>query len=99
MVLPEDLLSYGLIPEFIGRLPVIGALEPLDEAALVEILTAPKNALVKQYVKLFEIDDVELEFEDDALIEIAKKAVDSKTGVRGLRTIIERNMIDDRLYI
>ncbi|HLS60542.1 MAG TPA: ATP-dependent Clp protease ATP-binding subunit ClpX, partial [Virgibacillus sp.] len=94
MVLPEDLLSYGLIPEFIGRLPVIGALEPLDEAALVEILTAPKNALVKQYVKLFEIDDVELEFEDDALIEIAKKAVERKTGARGLRSIIETIMLD-----
>src|SRR5690625_765029 len=94
MVLPEDLLSYGLIPEFIGRLPVIGALEPLDEAALVEILTAPKNALVKQYVKLVEIDDVELEFEDDALIEIAKKAVERKTGARGLRSIIETIMLD-----
>lgn len=94
MVLPEDLLSYGLIPEFIGRLPVIGALEPLDEAALVEILTAPKNALVKQYIKLLEIDDVELEFEDDALIEIAKKAVERKTGARGLRSIIETIMLD-----
>src|SRR5699024_12732515 len=70
-VLPEDLLSYGLIPEFIGRLPVIASLKPLDEDALVEILTKPKNALVKQYEKMFMIDDVELEFEEDALREIA----------------------------
>ena len=94
MVLPEDLLSYGLIPEFIGRLPVIGALEPLDEDILIEILTKPKNALVKQYVKLFEMDDVELIFEDEALIEIAKKAVERKTGARGLRSIIESILLD-----
>ena len=94
MVLPEDLLSYGLIPEFIGRLPVIGSLTPLDEEALIEILTKPKNALVKQYEKLFEIDDVELEFEHDALVEIAKKAVERKTGARGLRSIIEEIMLD-----
>ncbi|MFD2046243.1 ATP-dependent protease ATP-binding subunit ClpX [Ornithinibacillus salinisoli] len=93
-VLPEDLLRYGLIPEFIGRLPVIGSLEPLDEEALVEILTKPKNALVKQYVKLFQMDDVELEFEDDALVEIAKKAIERKTGARGLRSIIESIMLD-----
>ncbi|SHG38094.1 ATP-dependent protease ATP-binding subunit ClpX [Ornithinibacillus halophilus] len=93
-VLPEDLLRYGLIPEFIGRLPVIGSLEPLDEDALVQILTEPKNALVKQYVKLFQMDDVELEFEDDALVEIAKKAIERKTGARGLRSIIESIMLD-----
>lgn len=94
MVLPEDLLSYGLIPEFIGRLPVIGSLEPLDEKALIQILTTPKNALVKQYEKLFEIDDVVLEFEEEALVEIAKKAVERKTGARGLRSIIETIMLD-----
>jgi ATP-dependent Clp protease ATP-binding subunit ClpX len=93
-VLPEDLLRYGLIPEFIGRLPVIGALEPLDEDALVEILTKPKNALVKQYAKLFQIDDVELEFEEEALIEISKNAIERKTGARGLRSIIESIMLD-----
>ncbi|MFD2211064.1 ATP-dependent protease ATP-binding subunit ClpX [Virgibacillus halophilus] len=93
-VLPEDLLRFGLIPEFIGRLPVIGSLEPLDEDALVEILTKPKNALVKQYQKLFEMDDVALEIEDDALVEIAKKAIERKTGARGLRSIIEGIMLD-----
>ena len=93
-VLPEDLLRYGLIPEFIGRIPVVGSLEPLDEEALVEILTKPKNALVKQYQKLFQIDDVELEFEEEALIEIAKKAIERKTGARGLRSIIEGIMLD-----
>lgn len=93
-VLPEDLLSYGLIPEFIGRLPVIGSLEPLDENALIEILTKPKNALVKQYEKLFQIDDVELEFEEEALEEIAKKAMERKTGARGLRSIIESIMLE-----
>ncbi|TLS39209.1 ATP-dependent protease ATP-binding subunit ClpX [Pseudalkalibacillus caeni] len=93
-VLPEDLLRFGLIPEFIGRLPVIGSLEPLDEEALVEILTKPKNALVKQYQKLLEIDNVELEFEDGALVEIAKQAIERKTGARGLRSIIEGIMLD-----
>ncbi|SDQ45654.1 ATP-dependent Clp protease ATP-binding subunit ClpX [Virgibacillus subterraneus] len=93
-VLPEDLLRYGLIPEFIGRIPVVGSLEPLDEDALVEILTKPKNALVKQYVKLFQIDDVELEFEEEALVEIAKRAIERKTGARGLRSIIESIMLD-----
>lgn len=93
-VLPEDLLKFGLIPEFIGRLPVIASLTPLDEEALVEILTKPKNALVKQYQKMLELDDVELEFEDDALIEIAKKAIERKTGARGLRSIIEGVMLD-----
>jgi len=93
-VLPEDMLSYGLIPEFIGRLPVISNLEPLDEDALVEILTKPKNALTKQYVKLFEIDDVTLEFEEDALRAIAQRAMERKTGARGLRSIIESTMLD-----
>ncbi|APC48108.1 ATP-dependent protease ATP-binding subunit ClpX [Virgibacillus halodenitrificans] len=93
-VLPEDLLRYGLIPEFIGRIPVIGSLTPLDEDALVEILTKPKNALVKQYEKLFQIDNVELEFEEESLREIAKKAIERKTGARGLRSIIEGIMLD-----
>jgi ATP-dependent Clp protease ATP-binding subunit ClpX len=93
-VLPEDLLRFGLIPEFIGRLPVIASLEQLDEAALIEILTKPKNALVKQYQKMLELDDVELEFEEDALEEIAKKAIERKTGARGLRSIIEGIMLD-----
>ncbi|HEY4553879.1 MAG TPA: ATP-dependent protease ATP-binding subunit ClpX [Bacillaceae bacterium] len=93
-VVPEDLLRFGLIPEFIGRLPVIASLEQLDEEALIEILTKPKNALVKQYQKMLELDDVELEFEDDALHEIAKKAIERKTGARGLRSIIESIMLD-----
>jgi ATP-dependent Clp protease ATP-binding subunit ClpX len=93
-VLPEDLLRFGLIPEFIGRLPVIASLEQLDEAALIEILTKPKNALVKQYQKMLEIDEVELEFEEGALTEIAKKAIERKTGARGLRSIIEGIMLD-----
>jgi ATP-dependent Clp protease ATP-binding subunit ClpX len=93
-VLPEDLHRYGLIPEFIGRIPVIGSLEPLDEEALVEILTKPKNALVKQYQKLFQIDNVELDFEEDALVEIAKKAIERNTGARGLRSIIESIMLE-----
>ncbi len=93
-VLPEDLLRFGLIPEFIGRLPVIASLEQLDEKALIEILTKPKNALVKQYQKMLELDGVELEFEDGALKEIAKKAIERKTGARGLRSIIEGIMLD-----
>lgn len=93
-VLPEDLLRFGLIPEFIGRLPVIASLEQLDEDALIEILTKPKNALVKQYQKMLELDDVELEFEEGALQEIAKKAIERKTGARGLRSIIEGIMLD-----
>ncbi|WP_182200421.1 ATP-dependent protease ATP-binding subunit ClpX [Paraliobacillus salinarum] len=93
-VLPEDMLKFGLIPEFIGRLPVLGSLEPLDEDALIEILTKPKNALVKQYTKLFDMDNVELEFEEDALEEIAKLAIERKTGARGLRSIIENIMLD-----
>jgi ATP-dependent Clp protease ATP-binding subunit ClpX len=93
-VLPEDLLRFGLIPEFIGRLPVISSLEPLDEGALIEILTKPKNALVKQYQKLLELDDVELTFTDDALVEVSKQAIERKTGARGLRSIIEGIMLD-----
>jgi ATP-dependent Clp protease ATP-binding subunit ClpX len=93
-VLPEDLLKFGLIPEFIGRLPVLANLEQLDETSLVEILTKPKNALIKQYQKLLELDDVELEFEEAALTEIAKKAIERKTGARGLRSIIEGIMLD-----
>jgi ATP-dependent Clp protease ATP-binding subunit ClpX len=93
-VLPEDLLKFGLIPEFVGRLPVIASLEQLDEDALVEILTKPKNALVKQYQKMLELDGVELEFEEGALREIAKKAIERKTGARGLRSIIESIMLD-----
>jgi ATP-dependent Clp protease ATP-binding subunit ClpX len=93
-VLPEDLLKFGLIPEFIGRLPVITTLEQLDEEALIDILTKPKNALVKQYQKMLELDEVELEFEEEALKEIAKKAIERKTGARGLRSIIEGIMLD-----
>ncbi|WP_108669409.1 ATP-dependent protease ATP-binding subunit ClpX [Peribacillus acanthi] len=93
-VLPEDLLKFGLIPEFIGRLPVIATLEQLDEEALIEILTKPKNALVKQYQKMLELDDVQLEFEEAALHEIAKKAIERKTGARGLRSIIEGIMLE-----
>jgi ATP-dependent Clp protease ATP-binding subunit ClpX len=93
-VLPEDLLRFGLIPEFIGRLPIIASLSQLDEDALVEILTKPKNALVKQYQKMLELDDVELVFEDGALVEIAKQAIERKTGARGLRSIIEGIMLD-----
>ena len=93
-VVPEDLLKFGLIPEFIGRLPVISSLAPLDEDALVEILTKPKNAFVKQYQKMLELDQVELEFEEDALREIANKAIERKTGARGLRSIIESTMLE-----
>ncbi|MFC5466764.1 ATP-dependent protease ATP-binding subunit ClpX [Lederbergia graminis] len=93
-ILPEDLLRFGLIPEFIGRLPVIASLEQLDEDALIEILTTPKNALVKQYQKMLELDNVELEFEQEALQEISKKAIERKTGARGLRSIIEALMLD-----
>jgi len=93
-VLPEDLLKFGLIPEFIGRLPVVTTLDQLDEDALVDILTKPKNALVKQYQKLLELDSVDLEFTDEALREIAKQAIERKTGARGLRSIIETIMLD-----
>ncbi|BDH62453.1 ATP-dependent Clp protease ATP-binding subunit ClpX [Lysinibacillus sp. PLM2] len=93
-LIPEDLLKFGLIPEFIGRLPVLASLEQLDEVALVQILTKPKNALVKQYQKMFELDKVELEFEDEALNAIAKEAIERKTGARGLRSIIETTILD-----
>ena len=86
---PEDLLKFGLIPEFVGRLPVIATLEDLDEEALVTILTQPKNALVKQYQRLFELESVKLTFTDDALTAIAKRAIERKTGARGLRSILE----------
>jgi ATP-dependent Clp protease ATP-binding subunit ClpX len=91
---PEDLLKFGLIPEFIGRLPVIATLMDLDEPALVKILVEPKNALVKQYAKLFDMEDVELEFTDDALHAVAKKAIERKTGARGLRSILEGILLD-----
>lgn len=94
---PEDLHKYGLIPEFIGRLPVLATLEELDEDALVTILTQPKNALVKQYQCLFDMEETELSFTDDALKAIAKKAVERKTGARGLRSIIE-NLLLDAMY-
>ncbi|AEB29969.1 ATP-dependent protease ATP-binding subunit ClpX [Carnobacterium sp. 17-4] len=93
-IIPEDLLKFGLIPEFIGRLPVMAALEKLTEDDLVHILTKPKNALVKQYKKLLALDEVELEFEDDSLTEIAKKAIERNTGARGLRSIIESIMLE-----
>tara|TARA_B100000676_G_scaffold115598_1_gene115060 strand:- start:1018 stop:2283 length:1266 start_codon:yes stop_codon:yes gene_type:complete len=91
---PEDLLKFGLIPEFVGRLPVIATLEELEESALVEILVKPKNALVKQYSALFEMEDVALTFADDALRAIAKRAVERKTGARGLRSILESILLD-----
>ena len=91
---PEDLLKFGLIPEFVGRLPVIATLEDLDEDALVTILTAPKNALVKQYQRLFELEDTKLTFTDDALSAIAKRAIERKTGARGLRSIMEDILLD-----
>ncbi|MEG1990948.1 MAG: ATP-dependent Clp protease ATP-binding subunit ClpX, partial [Christensenella sp.] len=90
----EDLMKFGLIPEFVGRLPVVVNLQSLDEHALIEILKRPKNALTKQFKKLFEIDGVELEFEDDALSEVARLAIAQKTGARGLRSIIESSMMD-----
>lgn len=91
---PEDLVKYGLIPEFVGRLPVIAMLDELDEAALVSILTEPKNALTKQYKKLFAMEDVEVEFREDALDLISKKAMKRKTGARGLRSILEDVLLD-----
>ncbi|MCP3663920.1 MAG: ATP-dependent Clp protease ATP-binding subunit ClpX [Gammaproteobacteria bacterium] len=91
---PEDLIRYGLIPEFVGRLPVVATLEELDESALVRILTEPKNALTKQYHRLFEMEECELEFREDALSAIARKAMERKTGARGLRTIMEQVLLD-----
>jgi len=91
---PEDLIKYGLIPEFIGRLPVVATLEELDEDALVQILVEPKNAITKQFKKLFDMEEVELEFRPDALSAIARKAIKRKTGARGLRTIVESVLLD-----
>jgi ATP-dependent Clp protease ATP-binding subunit ClpX len=94
MVEPEDLIKYGLIPEFIGRLPVVAVLQELDETQLIQILTEPKNALVKQYQRLFEMEGCELEIRNDALRAVARKAVERKTGARGLRSIMEGNLLD-----
>ena len=91
---PQDLIKYGLIPEFVGRLPVVTTLEELDEASLVKILVEPKNALIKQYQKLLSFDNVRLKFTDNALTAIAKKAVQRKSGARGLRAILEEIMLD-----
>ena len=91
---PEDLIKYGLIPEFVGRLPVMATLDELDEDALVTILTEPKNSLTKQFKKLFEMEEVELDIRDDALLEIAKLAIEMKTGARGLRSILEKSLLD-----
>lgn len=93
-VAPEDLVKFGLIPEFIGRLPIIATLEDLDETALIQILTEPKNALVRQYQRLFAMEDVELTFHEDALKSIAKHAIERKTGARGLRSILEGILLD-----
>jgi ATP-dependent Clp protease ATP-binding subunit ClpX len=94
---PEDLIKYGLIPEFVGRLPVVATLEELDEDALVTILVEPRNALTKQYRKLFEMEGADLEFRDDALVAVARRAMQRKTGARGLRTILE-NVLLDTMY-
>lgn len=93
-VLPEDLIKFGLIPELIGRLPVITALHGLDEDTMIKILTEPKNSLVKQYKKYFEMENVDLEFDKDAIVEIAQLALKRKIGARGLRSIIESVMTD-----
>lgn len=93
-VIPDDLLKFGLIPEFVGRIPVLATLDLLDEDSLVKILTEPKNSLVKQYTRLFEYDDVKIEFEEEALRSIAKKAIERNTGARGLRSIIEHVLMD-----
>ncbi|HLD13260.1 MAG TPA: ATP-dependent Clp protease ATP-binding subunit ClpX, partial [Burkholderiales bacterium] len=91
---PEDLIKYGLIPEFVGRLPVVAVLDELDEAALIQILTEPKNALIKQYLRLFKLEGVDLEVRQDALIAVSRRAMDRKTGARGLRSILERALLD-----
>jgi ATP-dependent Clp protease ATP-binding subunit ClpX len=93
-VTSDDLIEFGMIPEFIGRLPVLAPLDPLDEGALMRILTEPKNALVRQYQKLFEMEGAELEFDTTALLEIARKAKERDTGARGLRSIVEEIMLD-----
>jgi len=94
---PEDLVQYGLIPEFVGRLPVIATLEELDVPALVQILTEPKNALTKQYRKMFDMEGVEIDFRDDGLRAVAERAMERKTGARGLRSILE-NVLLDSMY-
>jgi len=94
---PEDLIRYGLIPEFVGRLPVVATLEELSEDALVRILTEPKNALTKQYARLFDMENAEIEFRPNALSAVARKAMERKTGARGLRTILE-NVLLDTMY-
>ena len=94
LVEPEDLMKFGMIPEFVGRLPVLASLEELDEAALVAILTKPRNALIKQYQKLFEMENVQLKFTEGALSAIANEAIKRKTGARGLRAILEECMLD-----
>jgi len=99
MAQPQDLIKYGLIPEFIGRLPVIGVLSDLDEAALVEILTRPRNAIIKQYQRLFEFENVKLRFSDEALKAVAKEALNRKVGARGLRMILEELMLDLMYYL
>ena len=91
---PEDLIRYGLIPEFVGRLPVVGVLHELDEAALIKILTEPKNALIKQYQKKFEFDSVKLRFTDDSLRRVAQQALVRKVGARGLMMILEELLLD-----
>ena len=91
---PEDLIKYGLIPEFVGRLPVVATLEELDEVALIKILTEPKNAITKQYQKMFELEGCEIEFRTDSLSAVAKKAMERKTGARGLRTILENTLLE-----
>jgi ATP-dependent Clp protease ATP-binding subunit ClpX len=93
-VTPEDLIAYGMIPEFVGRMPIIVPLMPLDESALVRILTEPKNALLRQYQKFFEMEDAELVFTEDALKEVARQAMQRNTGARALRAIIENLMLD-----
>ena len=93
-VMPQDLTKFGLIPEFVGRVPIVVTLNSLDETALMKILVEPKNSLVKQYKKLFELDGVQLDFKEDALEAIAKKSLERKTGARGLRAIMEDTMMD-----
>ena len=93
-VQPQDLIKFGLIPEFVGRMPVVGVLEELDEAALIDILVRPKNAIVKQYQRLFEFENVRLKFSDEALRAVARQAQSRKVGARGLRMILEELMLD-----
>jgi ATP-dependent Clp protease ATP-binding subunit ClpX len=96
---PQDLLKYGLIPEFVGRLPVLGILDELDEAALIDILTRPRNAILKQYARLFEFEGVKVTWTDDAAREIAREALQRKVGARGLRMILEELMLDLMYYL